>query len=117
MSGASEPLVASRTLFTMNSTLILLVLIVINHGWVDTHALDHTTGTLPLIITVLIMKFFDKLKQIVIYLGLISFRNSLLFLSINLYLGSEDCLTVWLYLGSATSELLQGALRDLRRHH
>lgn len=58
MGSTGKPLLVTATLFAMVAS-TLLILIVINHRRVDTHALDHATTTpLRLVIAVLVMKFF-----------------------------------------------------------
>ncbi len=59
------------------------------------------------------MDFFDQLKQIVVNLWLVAFRNRFLFLFINVNLRSEYCLSITLGLSWVTSLVRAYALELL----
>ena len=104
-------------LFEICIYLSLLLLELVDHLRIKAHALDHV---LAFLITVLVVKFFDQLKKVVVDLRLVSFRDRFLLLSINSDLGLEKSLWVWPLLnwwatGSLSSKLLQSTLRKV--HH
>ena len=104
-------------LFEICIYLSLLLLELVDHLRIKAHALDHV---LAFLITVLVVKFFDQLKKVVVDLRLVSFRDRFLLLSIDSDLGLEKSLWVWPLLnwwaaGSLCSKLLQSTLRKV--HH
>ena len=80
---------------------VLVVVIVVDHGRIQTHTL-HTSVVIASTsyIAVLIVELLDQLKQIVVDLRLIALRNLLLLLFVDVNLGPEYSLTIWLALAS-----------------
>ena len=95
----------------------MLLLELVDHLRIKAHALNHV---LAFLITVLVVKFFDQLKKVIVDLSLVSFCDRFLLLSINSDLGLEKSLWVWPLLtwwatDSLSSKLLQSTLRKV--HH
>ena len=80
---------------------VLVVVIVVDHGRIQTHTL-HTSVVVASTsyITVLIVELLDQLKQVVVDLRLIALRNLLLLFFVDVNLGPEYSLTIWLALTS-----------------
>ena len=69
----------------------LLLLELVDHLRIKTHALHHV---LSLLVAVLIVKLFDQLEEVVIDLGLVSLRNGFLLLSVDSDLGLKESLRI-----------------------
>jgi len=73
----------------------------------------------------LVVQFFNQLKQVVVHLGLVTLRYLLLLLLVHVHLRSEHRLSISLSLLARRSahaptcalKLLQGSLRQHCRHH
>ena len=81
---------------------VLVVVVVVDHGRIQTHTLHHTAVVIASTshITVLIMELLDQLEEVIVDLGLIALRNLLLFLFVDVNLGPEYSLTIRLTLTS-----------------
>ena len=107
LSGPMKPLFASTTAPSplLHLLLVLLsvpiIVIIVDHGWIQTHTLNTSVVIASTsYITVLIMELLDKLKEVIIDLCLIALRNLFLLLFVDVNLGSEYSLTIWLTLTS-----------------
>ena len=125
VSGPNEPLptriatmVLTTSLHRGQVLLVLLVLVVVDHGGVQAHALDHATATTSFLSTVLIMKLLDELKEVVVDLVVVALGDLLLFFSVDVDLRSEDCLSIATVLWSAApGKLIESSSWDLGRYH
>ena len=95
-SAAASPLL--HLLLVLSS--VLFIMIVVDHGRIQTHTLHHTAVVIASAsdITVLIMELLNQLEEVIVDLGLIALRNRLLFLFVDVDLGPEHSLTIWLAL-------------------
>ena len=96
-SAAASPLL--HLLLVLLSS-VLFIVIVVDHGRIQTHTLHHTAVVIASTshIAVLIMELLDQLEEVIVDLRLIALRNLLLFLFVDVDLGPEHSLTVWLAL-------------------
>ena len=97
-SAAASPLL--HLLLVLSS--VLFIMIVVDHGRIQTHTLHHTAVVIAPAshITVLIMELLDQLKEVIVDLSLVALRNLLLLLLVDVNLGPEYSLTIWLALTS-----------------
>ena len=97
---------------------VLFIVIVVDHGRIQTHTLHHTSVVIAptSYITVLIMELLDQLEEVIVDLCLIALRNRFLLLFVDVDLGPEYSLTIWLALATGC-KLVQSALRDHGRYH
>ena len=116
LSSSRESLRSSLLLLVLTQRLMLLpILILVNHWWIEAHSLNHASSWTSssaaswpfnnwiVCCTVLIMDFFDQLKQIVVNLRLIALSYRLLFLLVNVNLCSKYCLSISLGLSWVSS--------------